>query len=35
MESLIQESVPDLDTCILEYITGMLGDETTVEELSS
>ena len=35
MESLLKESVPELDPCIQEYIMGMLDDETTVEDLTS
>jgi len=35
MESLIQDTLPDLDLCIKDYIVGMLGDENTVEDINS
>ena len=35
MESLIQDTLPDLDLCIKDYIVGILGDENTVEEIST
>jgi len=35
MDTLLQESFPELDPCIQEYLLGMLDDETTVEDLTS
>jgi len=35
MEALITDTLPDLDPCILSYITGMLDDETTTAEFES
>ncbi|XP_063694095.1 ATP-binding cassette sub-family F member 3-like [Bolinopsis microptera] len=35
MDTLLQESFPELDPCIQEYLLGMLDDDTTVEDLTS